>query len=90
MPVRAVTEACRPAWLRSALVGAEIDGVVGAATTVVVAPPATPLVDPLRSVQVRDSVPTAPAVKVMVFRPLPMTPAVPPALVMVPPEMVHR
>ena len=43
----------------------------------------------LRSTQVRPTELPVPAVKVMRFRPPVVSPAAPPALVMVPPEMVQ-
>jgi len=65
-------------------------GATGAAIDNTFAVPGLLVTPPLfRSTQVKAMVPGAPAVYVIVFRPPLVTPAVPPALVIVPPEMVQ-
>jgi hypothetical protein len=66
-----------------------ITGTAGAATTLMVFERAALVVAPLVSAQVITIEPAGPAVYVILFTPAEVTPAVPPALVMVPPEMVH-
>ena len=91
MPGRAVTCAVIPVAPAVTTAGAEIVGAVGAAGLTVTAAVAVGLVAPapFRSTQVKARVPMGPAVYVMVLVVPTVTPAEPPALVMVPPEMVH-
>lgn len=87
--MRAVTVAVNPVVLLVTSDATEITGVAGAATTVTLFVPGALVAAPLLSLHVRVSVPTAPAVYVRVFWEPLVTPAVPPALVMVPPVIVH-
>ena len=89
MPARATTEAATPVWPSVTLAGAVMAGTIGAASTFTVAVPGPLVVLPLLSRQVTVRAPAAPAVKVRLLVPPLVTPAVPPALVMVPPEMVQ-
>jgi len=89
MPVRATTVAVNPDVVAVTLEATLMAGVTGAPTTVTLRDAAALVVAPLLSRHVRTSVPTAPAVYVTVFVDPLVTPAVPPALVMVPPVSVH-
>ena len=92
MPVRAVTKACSPVRPVVTMVGAVMTGVPGGGgvTVTLRVPAALAVPAALRSTQVSATVPAVPAVKVMLLVPPLVTPAVPPALVMVPLVMVHR
>lgn len=89
IPERAATVAVNPEVLLVTLDATLMAGVTGAATTVTLRDAAALVVAPLLSLHVRAMVPTAPAVYVRVFVDPLVTPAVPPALVMVPPVIVH-